>query len=308
MLLFDQTTQKNIFWATESYSALKAGFQYSDSITLDHITGEYGEIIRPRALKSRDEQARRVRNMAEVFTPSWICNTQNNLIDNAWFGRENIFNEEYLSEDGTHHWKVREEEILFPARTGKRSWRAYVRDVRLEMACGEGPYMVSRYDTVSGDYLPIKQRVGFLDRKLRVVGEHTYTSREWVELAKDAVKASYGFEWQGDSLLLARESVFASFLEYYEAKFGSVPADSDLMEVAEIISWNIWQMDGHKGVIPNSCHEDVQVQDTLFGGGEEVRMPCKGCETDDIRRHNGIYCKIMDWETGKPIRYIDLLK
>ena len=28
----------------------------------------------------------------ECNTPSWICNKQNNLVDNAWFGSENIFN------------------------------------------------------------------------------------------------------------------------------------------------------------------------------------------------------------------------
>ena len=67
-------------------------------------------------------------------------------------------------------------------------------------------------------------------------------------------------------------------------------------------------MDGLKGVIPNSCHEDVEVIPSLFGDGEEIRTPCKGCETDDIRRHNGIYCKIMDWETGKPVKFIDLIK
>ena len=29
-----------------------------------------------------------------MFTPSWVCNAQNNLIDDAWFGRKGVFNEE----------------------------------------------------------------------------------------------------------------------------------------------------------------------------------------------------------------------
>ena len=36
--------------------------------------------------------------MAEVFTPSWICNAQNNLIDNAWFERKDVFNKEISNE------------------------------------------------------------------------------------------------------------------------------------------------------------------------------------------------------------------
>jgi hypothetical protein len=52
----------------------------------------------------------------------------------------------------------------------------------------------------------------------------------------------------------------------------------------------------------------VEVIPSLFGDGEQIVTHCKGCETDDIRRHNGIYCKIMDWETGKPVKFIDLIK
>lgn len=28
------------------------------------------------------------RDKAEVFTPSWVCNAQNNLVDNQWFGKK----------------------------------------------------------------------------------------------------------------------------------------------------------------------------------------------------------------------------
>ena len=128
------------------------------------------------------------------------------------------------------------------------------------------------------------------------------------QAAKQAYKATYGYEWQGDNLVIARESALYTFFDYYQDKFQDQPTNEQAREIAEIISWNFWQMDGLKGVIPNSCHEDVHVEPSLFGDGEEVRIPCKGCETDDIRRHNGIYCKIMDWETGKPVRFIDLIK
>ena len=50
--------------------------------------------IKPRVLKSQTEQKKRSKDMAEVFTPSWVCNKQNNLIDDEWFGYSGSFNEE----------------------------------------------------------------------------------------------------------------------------------------------------------------------------------------------------------------------
>lgn len=307
ILLLDRATGENIFWATDSYKAYKEGFQYNDHITYQHITGDFGKIIQPRALKSRVEQAKRVKNMAEVFTPSWVCNLQNNLIDNAWFGRENVFNIEYIDEEGVHRWTPVDGPIEFPAKTGKKSWKSFVRDLRLEITCGEGPYMVSRYDTVSGEYIPLSHRIGFLDRKLRIVGEHTSKPKEWTEMAKDALKASYGYEWQGDNLLLARESVFASFIEYYEEKFNLLPQENDLREVAEIISWNIWQMDGLKMVVPNSC--DKVYETDLFG--ETKRCSCSACEKGEHHGHIGVPCVIRNWwnpEGKQIIQFSSIIK
>ena len=77
---------------------------------------------------------------------------------------------------------------------------------RLEITCGEAPYLVSRYDTVTGRTIPISERVGLLDRKLRVVHENTGTEAEWKKWARRAVESVYGYEFQGDNLLLAREN------------------------------------------------------------------------------------------------------
>jgi hypothetical protein len=68
----------------------------------------------PRVKKDRDLQISRVREMAEVFTPSWICNPQNNLIDHAWFGRENVFNTEIEEGNGNKSWIINEDKIKFP--------------------------------------------------------------------------------------------------------------------------------------------------------------------------------------------------
>ena len=80
-LLRDHTTKGNIFWASDNYESLGEGYGYYEPITIASITGERGSIIQPRVLKSRAEQVGRTKDKAEVFTPSWVCNAQNNLID-----------------------------------------------------------------------------------------------------------------------------------------------------------------------------------------------------------------------------------
>lgn len=312
ILLKDHTTQCNIFWATDSYSHLGKGFAYSDQITAEKITSGYGKIIIPRAAKSSDTQRQRSREMAEVFTPSWICNKQNNLIDNAWFGRENVFNSEVDASDGSHIWIVNDNHITFPE--GK-TWRDYVGDTRMEITCGEAPYLVSRYDTVSGEYIPIEKRIGLLDRKLRVVSENTESIEEWLEGTRLAFKNTYGYEWQGDNLVLAREALLYTFIDYFRNKFGKMPTLKSLSYIAYVISWNIWQMDGLKGVIPGTCHSTKITNVGLFGDIEESITPCKGCKDGDLRLHNGTYAMICDWgQNGKPekakkkLRYIDLIR
>ena len=293
-LLRDHTTGHNIFWATHDYEPLGAGYGYHDEIKPELITGEHSQVIMPRVLKSRQQQVDRSKDMAEVFTPSWICNAQNNLVDEAWFGRKDVFN----VEDATNHtWKVNPNKIEFP---DKKTWKDYVRATRMEMACGEAPYLVSRYDTTTGEPIPLEQRIGLLDRKLRVISENVDVSGEWLEWAQTAYKNTYGFEWQGDNLLLAREALLWTFIEYYRAKFGKAPLLKSINYIAYIVSWNLWQMDGLKGVVPDSCRDGVpEPIQTLFG--EELRMVyCDGCQQDNIRIHNGTYCLIRDWGTKNP--------
>ena len=301
-LLRDHTTGRNIFWATHDYEALGSMYDYYSVILPELISGEHGMVIRPRVLKSKENQTDRAKDMAEVFTPSWVCNAQNNLVDEAWFGRKNVFN---IENDENHQWQANPNKIEFPE---DRTWKDYVRATRMEMTCGEAPYLVSRYDATTGELITIDQRIGLLDRKLRVVSENTETSGDWLDWAQTAYKNIYGFEWQGDNLLLAREALLWTFIEYYQAKFGKAPLLKSINYIAYIISWNLWQMDGLKGVVPDSCRNGVKEKIQTLFGEEEQTVNCTGCQQDDLRRHNGTYCLICDWANDKKkIRFIDLI-
>ena len=162
-LLKDHTTGHNIFWATHDYESLGSAYDYHSPILPELITGEHGMVILPRVLKSKALQNDRVKDMAEVFTPSWVCNAQNNLVDEAWFGRKDVFNTE---DPSNHSWTPNPHIIEFPEN---KFWKDYVRATRMEITCGEAPYLVSRYDTTTGELIPIGKRIGLLDRKLRVI-------------------------------------------------------------------------------------------------------------------------------------------
>jgi len=305
ILLMDRSSGRNIIWATDNYQERGEGYFSYEEITLSAITGYNGNVIKPRTQKSKQEQLHRVKDKAEVFTPSWICNKQNNLIDNSWFGRENVFN----VEDGKT-WHATEGKIEFPE--GK-TWQDYVKSNRLEITCGEAPYLASRYDTTTGEWINVQERIGLLDRKIRIVSENTQNEKEWVEWVFEAYKSTYGYEWQGDSLLIARENLLYTFGDYYEDRFAVPPIKEYYIELAEILSWNLWQMDGLKFVIPNSCKPIPKCQPDFFNEVYEVKQnteilkECEGCLSGNNREHTGIYCKIMDWEKKKSITFISLI-
>lgn len=303
ILLIDRTTRKNIIWATSDYTSLGDQYAADKEIIPACITGLFGDIIKPRSDKSRIEQLSRVRNKAEVFTPSWVCNFQNNLIDNAWFGRRNVFNTE--TKKG---WITNRGKIVFSDEKGK-NWQDYVKENRLEITCGEAPYLVSRYDSVTGDSIPVVDRIGLLDRKLRVVSENVDNEEEWRLWAKRALQSVYGFDWQGDNVLLARENLLFTMMDFYEAKWSrSLEKNLEyLSELARIISWNIWQMDGLKFVVPNSCHNEVMSETTLMGKVTKI-IQCEGCKKNEPGKHNGIYCRIYDWSANRSIEFYSLYK
>ncbi len=306
LLLIDRTTGQNIFWATDDYKQLGEDYEYNSPIYPKLITGKNGHVIMPRAEKTKLIQQTRVRDMAEVFTPSWVCNAQNNLIDDAWFGSKQTFNATITGKQGQHSWETNYNKIHFPKN---KNWKQYIQDARLEIACGEAPYLVSRYDTTTGIFIPVSNRIGLLDRKLRIVNENTKTTKDWLKYACLAYQNTYAYEWQGDSLLLAREAMLFTFIENYIHKFKRKPALSSIKEIANIISWNVWQMNGLTGTIPNSCNKIKQTYINLLGETETKTPICAGCKTNDTKNHNGVYCIVKDWDNNEgKLRFVELMK
>ena len=272
ILLKDRTTGKNIIWATEPPPELGAGF--TDEITLEQIK-KCPPV--PLVLKRLDEQKQRTKAKAEVFTPSWVCEK---MID--------------MGEENGAMPDMKKEPIK------------YIHSTALEITCGEAPYLVSRYDTVTGEIIPIHQRIGLLDRKLRVINENVTTYKTWIQWVYRAFESVYGYEYQGDNLLIARINLLETFCEYTRDRWHEEPNKTSLNRIADIISWNLWQMDGIYGVIPYEGvvyvqeEEEESHQMTLFeiygiAGEAEPEPEEELPETID--------CKIYDWDENKIITY-----
>ena len=265
ILLLDHTTSttkttKNIIWANENYIQYGSKeYSAKAQIKPDLITKSRGQLIMPRALKSRELQKERTKSKAEVFTPTWIVKKQNDEVD-----------KDYQDDD----------------------LETYVKRTWLEITCGEAPYMVSRYDMETGKIIPFTERVGFVDRKLRRINAEVEDKAEWQRLVEEAFKSSYGFEWSGDSLLLARENLLYTYRDYYYAKWLEEPLYGLFEDIAEIISYNVFQMDGLKYIIPLSEKKEKAIcqQMSLFYDVEPE-------EHWNIKP--GKRVKIMNWKTNK---------
>lgn len=311
-LLQDRTTGRNIIWADNEYEALGEGYMGDDEITVEKITGLSSGVIKPRIAKEQEHQSKRTKSRAEVFTPSWLCNQMNNDIDATWFSRRDVFNIE-----DNQAWHTSQGPIIFPQKRGY-GWHAYVESPRLEITCGEAPFVCSRYDTVTGEILPVDKRIGFLDRKLRIVSEKTKTRKEWVRWALAALKASYGFEYQGDNLLLARINVFETFCEHLRERWGMGITDDELNQAAWIVSWNFWQMNGLTCAVPTNKMNAV-VQSALFGYEEPAPEPLQPTlftlldessfdkstqeEKEEGSGKTVPFCIIYDWQENEPFEF-----
>lgn len=286
-LLQDKTTRKNIIFASESYSDCGTGYKDHSQMTEDVLLGFDSCDIQPRVYKTASEQTKRTRKRAEVFTPAWIVNLMNNHCDAEWFGRTDVFNHQ----DG-HEWKIITDPITFPE--GK-DWKQYVDSRRLEITCGEAPYIVSRYDASTGELIPIERRIGILDRKLRVVNENAADEAEWLEWAFRAFQSVYGYEYQGDNLLIARMNLLYTLTDYIEAMWHRQAARKELEKFLNVICWNFWQMDGLKDTPPYGIPSDEIVQLSMFGDRETV--------DNEI-----VYCKIYDWRADASRLFKNLKK
>lgn len=224
------------------------------------IDNEYNEIsqdinLTPRAQRSKDVNKKRSADKAEIFTPIHIVDKMNSMVE-----------EEYAKEN--------------------HSFDEYIDSTRLEITCGEGVFLATRYDSETGLIIPVRERKGLLDRKLEALNKHTNLPIDWMAYAIRVCKSIYGYEYQADSLLIARINILYSFIEYYDDKFNKTLPTYFIKNLSEIIVWNLFQMDGLTMCIPQ----------------ESIKVDKK---TKNHIAIDGIPVKIMNWKENKIELFMD---
>ena len=262
-LLADKTTMKRIMWATDAYAALGPRYGRNEEITPELITGPNASVIKTRARKEMEQQSSRTRQHGEVSTPLWVCRKMCGYTDEMW--------------------------------DSKARWQKYVDARVLEITCGEAPFLVSRYDVETGEVIPVPDRIGLLDRKLRTVNENAQTEENWLKWAFRAFHATYGYEFQGDNLLIARVNLLMTFEEYLWERWRRKPTLSEYGNLITVIVWNVWQMDGLHGTIPYSTAEEEFRQFNLFEFLDGMSEPDK--ENKQPR------CRVYNWLGGGSVEY-----
>lgn len=285
-LLTDKTTKENVIWATDAYADLGIDYQRDKEINIPLITGVNSDVITTRATKALEKQSERTRRHAEVFTPSWICQKMVSYADSVWFEGSDAF----------LNGKRPSKQVCFPK---EKKWQHYVDSRRLEITCGEAPYLINRYDVSTGEYISLKNRQGVLDRKLRIVNENAMNESEWLKWSLRAFQSTYGYEFQGDNLLIARVNLLITFEEYLFSRWKRKPTSAEYREIIKTIVWNIWQMDGLSGTIPYCKADEEYHQFNLFecfdimAYQEKLKQP---------------HCRIYDWRRKSSLEYINVNK
>lgn len=274
-LLADKTTGKPVIWATDAYEHLGSGYGRKEQITPEALLRDPFRLM-SRADKALEEQSRRTKTHAEVFTPLNIVRMMNDYIDADWFGCPDPF---------------AADRVVFPE--GKR-WQRYVDSRRLEITCGEAPFLVTRYDASTGESIDLKVRTGLLDRKLRVVDENVLSDDDWLKWTFRAFESVYGYEFQGDSILMARLNLVLTFEEHMRARLNREPSRSEYLRLLRTAAWNIWQMDGLTYTIPFHRIREDQISMDLGGSGGDDEKPEMSA------------CRIFDWRRNRSLEFMEM--
>ena len=86
------------------------------------------------------------------------------------------------------------------------------------------------------------------------------------------------------------------FVDYMQDRWGRVPTDTELRKIANVIVWNLWQMDGMTGTVPFGKPKEQYHQYSLF---DFVVVD----EANDVEKQPDMECRIYDWRSDRSLTY-----
>ena len=105
--------------------------------------------------------------------------------------------------------------------------------------------------------------------------------------------------------------------DYTRDRWNEEPSEASLKRIADIISWNIWQMDGihrtapYSGIVIDSKHKDDEksiCHMSIFDFSQEMQL--KETVQKEVSNYSpvAVDCKIYDWHNNEIITYKSVRK
>jgi len=232
-LLRDARTGKNIIFNTSEYKGLGDGFQPGDEVKADINGHKIADWLRPYFARPKDAQKKAKKKYAEVVTPPWLVCYMLNQYERETFGQEIMFS---CDPESKTYGRIPMVNIL----------SRYIDLTGCEIACGEAPFITTRYDLKTGDRIELGRRCGILDRKLALVRMWVYAEDAIPYFAFKCLRSTYGYELRGDALAIARWNVYQTFEATFIASLGRILRPEERAEAIDIIAKNIYQYDGRQ--------------------------------------------------------------
>lgn len=121
-------------------------------------------------------------------------------------------------------------------------WEEYIQFVMLEADCGTADYLCQRYDTETKEVIPVQDRNGFLDKRLRNLFKNA-TDYNWFPWVKKAYQSIYSYDSLADNVYISRKKMLDTFIDACRHYKNVMPGNNEIHQIAIILSYNIWQMD-----------------------------------------------------------------
>ena len=158
-------------------------------------------------MKQTDTQQQRT--WKKVALPAWVCNKMNNALDADWFcglGAEETAGQ--LTVELPKAGRCGNAGVFLVCGAELPGMGSMRRAAAWSVTCGEVSSGVPVRCRHRRDD-PVAWRIGILTARCGVVSENAATEDEWRKHATHAVQSTYGYEYQGDNLLLARVNPLA---------------------------------------------------------------------------------------------------
>ena len=130
------------------------------------------------------------------------------------------------------------------------------------------------------------------------MNENAADEKKCLKWVTRAFQATYGYEFQGDNLLIARVNLLMTYDDYLQERWKRKSEAAELSKLINVIDWNIWQMDGLTGTIPYSKAQEKFRQMTLFD--------MFGGETEEAEENRQPLCRIYDWRADNSLDFVRL--